>query len=201
VSFSPSTVIQAAWGLWVISWIAAAGWSSPIEKRPRSGHETLWRLLMALGALLLFGTRARWLSIDVVLWRPGEAAAWTLVWIAIAGLAFTWWARIALGRLWSSGVTRKVDHLIVTAGPYRIVRHPIYSGMILAAIATAFLRGTVASCAGATLIAVGLIIKARVEEGFLRSELGEMQYGAYARRVPMLVPFLREAGISADRSR
>ena len=186
---SPGSVIQAAWALWVISWLAAAGWSSPAERRSRSEHEVVWRLLTALGALLLFALPRR-LS-DVVLFRPADAVAWTLVCIAVSGFAFTWWARVVLGRLWSSGVTRKADHIIVTAGPYRIVRHPIYSGIILAVIGTAFIRGTAASCAGATLMAVGLVIKARVEERFLKSELGERQYREYARRVPMLVPFVR----------
>jgi protein-S-isoprenylcysteine O-methyltransferase Ste14 len=112
-----------------------------------------------------------------------------LVGATVSGFAFSWWARIVLGRLWSSSVTRKTDHRIVTTGPYRVVRHPIYSGIIVAVLATAGIRGTAAGCLGAALIVLGLFVKARVEEGFLRRELGEQQYIDYARRVPMLVPF------------
>jgi protein-S-isoprenylcysteine O-methyltransferase Ste14 len=59
-----------------------------------------------------------------------------LVGATVSGFAFSWWARIVLGRLWSSGVTRKTDHRIVTTGPYKVVRHPIYSGIIIAVLAS-----------------------------------------------------------------
>jgi protein-S-isoprenylcysteine O-methyltransferase Ste14 len=108
---------------------------------------------------------------------------------AIAGFAFTAWARIHLGRLWSSSVSRKADHHIIDTGPYGIVRHPIYTGIIAASAATAAQRGTAEAWLGMALMTLGWYIKARLEERFLRDELGADAYGAYARRVPMLVPF------------
>ncbi len=72
----------------------------------------------------------------------------------------------------------------------RCVRHPIYTGLIAAIAATAAAQATVTGCLGAALIAFGLWLKARVEEDFLTAELGADAYGAYRRRVPMLVPFL-----------
>ena len=69
------------------------------------------------------------------------------------------------------------------------MRHPIYTGIILAAIALAILKGTLIAIAGALLAAFGFWVKARLEEGFLREELGAEAYDAYRRRVPMLVPF------------
>jgi protein-S-isoprenylcysteine O-methyltransferase Ste14 len=114
-----------------------------------------------------------------------------LVAVAMVGFLFTWWARIVLGRLWSSTVSRKEHHHLVDTGPYALVRHPIYTGLMLAAFATAMLRGTVEACIGATVMMLGWYIKARLEEEFLREQLGADTYGAYARRVPMLVPFLR----------
>jgi protein-S-isoprenylcysteine O-methyltransferase Ste14 len=113
-----------------------------------------------------------------------------LVAIAALGFAFTWWARVVLGRLWSSGVAVKADHDMITAGPYRLVRHPIYSGILLSVLATAAIRGTAAAVLGAALIILGLFVKARAEERFLRRELGDDRYASYARRVPMLVPFV-----------
>ncbi|HSQ32549.1 MAG TPA: isoprenylcysteine carboxylmethyltransferase family protein [Gemmatimonadaceae bacterium] len=115
--------------------------------------------------------------------------AWTLVGVAALGFAFTWWARVHLGRLWSSTVSRKADHHVVSTGPYAIVRHPIYTGILLAMLATALLRGTAAAFVGVAWLIVGFNLKARLEESFLRSELGEETYGAYASRVPMLIPF------------
>jgi protein-S-isoprenylcysteine O-methyltransferase Ste14 len=80
---------------------------------------------------------------------------------------------------------------MITAGPYRLVRHPIYSGLLLSVFATAVLFSTGAAVAGAAAIVVAVVVKARIEEQFLRSELGDERYASYARRVPMLVPFTR----------
>jgi protein-S-isoprenylcysteine O-methyltransferase Ste14 len=190
LDISPNDLNQFAWLVWLSSWLLAAKWSSPTERRPDFRLEATYRLLTAAGAILLFGLHQRWPSTEVALWHLGPKAAWTLVATAVCGFVFAWWARIELGRLWSSGVTRKTDHRIVTTGPYKLVRHPIYSGIIFAVLATAVMRGTAAGLFGAALIVLGLFVKARVEEGFLRSELGEQLYVAYARRVPMLVPFV-----------
>jgi protein-S-isoprenylcysteine O-methyltransferase Ste14 len=91
--------------------------------------------------------------------------------------------------MWSSSVTRKADHHIVDTGPYRLVRHPIYTGMIFACLATAVAQGTPASFAGVALMIAGIVVKARLEETFLREEFERELCDAYARRVPMLVPF------------
>ena len=111
----------------------------------------------------------------------------------LTGLALTWWARIHLGRLWSSAITRKEKHRLVATGPYGFVRHPIYTGLIIALLATAATEATPGALFGAVLIALGLWVKARAEERFLLSELGPEAYESYRRRVPMLIPFLRTA--------
>jgi protein-S-isoprenylcysteine O-methyltransferase Ste14 len=71
-----------------------------------------------------------------------------------------------------------------------MVRHPIYTGLILALLATAPAEGTVTALIGAALIIFGIWLKASSEERFLMEELGPDLYGSYCRRVPMLVPFL-----------
>jgi len=106
------------------------------------------------------------------------------------GLLLTWWARLHLGRLWSSVITRKEDHRIIDTGPYAFIRHPIYTGLITALLATAVAEATVTAILGTPLVAFGLWLKARSEERFLMVELGPDAYGSYCRRVPMLVPFL-----------
>jgi len=108
----------------------------------------------------------------------------------LAGLAFTWWGRVHLGRLWSSAITRKEGHRVIDTGPYGLVRHPIYTGLIGAMLATGIAVATATALLGTVLIAFGLWQKARMEEGFLTAELGADAYGPYCRRVPMLVPFL-----------
>lgn len=188
---TPDYSIGVVWLVWVISWFAAALWSDRAARRPAVGREIAYRVLTIAGVVLLFGFYTPGGILGACRWRPAPAIAWTCVVAAVAGLAFTWWARIHLGRLWSSSVTRKADHHVVDTGPYGIVRHPIYTGVIAATMATAAMRGTAAAWLGAAVMTVGWYIKARVEEGFLREELGPDAYDAYARHVPMLVPFTR----------
>jgi protein-S-isoprenylcysteine O-methyltransferase Ste14 len=88
-------------------------------------------------------------------------------------------------------VSKKAGHHVVDTGPYRLVRHPIYVGLFLAAFTTALEKGTSYALLGAAIMTFALYTKARREEGFLRAELGEDSYDAYARKTAMLVPFVR----------
>ena len=105
-----------------------------------------------------------------------------------AGFAFCWWARLHLGKLWSGFVTLKEGHYIVDTGPYGLVRHPIYTGVMFAALMTALLRATPLAFAGFALVVLGLSMIAKTEERFLSEQLGAEAYGSYKKRVPMLVP-------------
>lgn len=190
---SPEIALRSIWFAWWITWLAAAWWSDRAVKRPPRRSQIVYRILAAGGAILLFGLFRHEVSAELILWHTADALSWVLVAFASAGLVFTWWARIHLGRLWSSSVGRKADHRVVDTGPYGIVRHPIYSGITLASIATAVLRGTLAAWLGVVVMTVGWYVKARMEEEFLREELGAEAYGAYASRVPMLVPLPRRS--------
>ena len=185
--------LRSLWFVWWITWLAAAAWSDRAVKRPPRHSQIVYRLLAAGGAVLLFGLFRHAVTAERILWQTPDALSWVMVAIACAGLLFTWWARIHLGRLWSSSVGRKADHRVVDTGPYGIVRHPIYSGITLASIATAVLRGTMVAWLGVVVMTLGWFVKARMEEEFLREELGAEAYGAYAQRVPMLVPHLRRS--------
>jgi protein-S-isoprenylcysteine O-methyltransferase Ste14 len=188
---TPEIAIPTIWLVWWGSWLAAAAWSDRAVKRPSARHQILYRVLAGLGAVFLFGLYPHARRAEMILWRTPDALAWALVPAVFAGLLFTWWARLHLGRLWSSSVTRKADHRVVDTGPYGIVRHPIYTGIIFASAATAAMRGSALAWLGACVMTTGWVIKARLEEQFLREELGAEAYGEYARRVPMLVPFPR----------
>jgi len=89
------------------------------------------------------------------IWQIGDYGASALVSVMLVGLALTWWARIQLGRLWSSAITRKEQHRLVETGPYALVRHPIYTGIITALLATAATEATPLALLGAVLIAIG----------------------------------------------
>lgn len=183
----PGTAIALLWLIWVVSWAAAAFWADRVEKRAGFQAEAPYRAVLVIGTILFFipaHDYVGWLR----LWAPDRAEAWICVALIAAGLAFCWWARLHLGRLWSGTVTAKAEHHVVDTGPYGLVRHPIYTGLLLAILATMAAKGTVWGVAGAILLTIGIFMKARLEERFLRGELGGA-YDDYARRVPMLVPF------------
>ena len=88
-------------------------------------------------------------------------------------------------------ITRKTDHQVVDSGPYALVRHSIYAGLLLSLLATAVAKGTILGIGGFTILLIGVWLKARLEERWLTEELGADAYGNYRRRVPMLLPFGR----------
>jgi protein-S-isoprenylcysteine O-methyltransferase Ste14 len=189
MTVGPSQSFAIIWIGWLVSWMAAAFWSGRTEKRVATPSVGVYRAAILAGAILLTPWAAR-TAAEKHIWDVGEAGAHALAGLTLAGILFAWWARIHLGRLWSSAITRKEDHRVVDTGPYALVRHPIYTGLIAAILATAIAEGTATALAGAALVTFGLWLKARTEERFLKAELGQDAYGAYCRRVPMLVPFL-----------
>ncbi len=182
------------WIAWLFSWIAAAFWANRTEKRAVTWDTALYQIIILVGAALMTPWAARRLHMQQ-LWHVGYGGAMALAFLTLAGLLFTWWARVHLGRLWSGTITRKIGHRVIDTGPYALVRHPIYTGLIFALFATAIAQATILALAGAALIAFGLWLKARIEERFLTAELGADAYGAYRRRVPMLVPGIGRSGI------
>jgi len=196
--FGPSVLFAVIWIGWLASWILAAFWSARTEKRVVTPGVGVYRAAILAGAILMTPWAAR-MAEQAPIWDVGEAGAYALAALTLAGILFAWWARIHLGRLWSSAVTRKEGHRVIDTGPYALVRHPIYTGLIAAIWATAAAEGTATALAGAGLISFGLWLKARTEESFLITELGADAYGAYRRRVPMLVPFLPQGSGFRDR--
>ncbi len=184
---TPDQALRDVWLVWAISWFVAARWTARTTKRAGVSVHLAYQLPIAAGALAMFAARR---SLPP-LWRVSSTVGWWLTCVALLGFAFTWWARVHLGTLWSGLVARKAGHRVVDDGPYAIVRHPIYSGILLAIAATAAQLGTVPAVAGAAIVAAGLYLKATIEERFLRGELGAEAYDQYARRVPMLLPRLR----------
>ena len=143
---------------------------------------------MIVGGVLLVPWTGPFLG-EQQIWEVGYVGACILAVVMLAGLLLTWWARIYLGALWSSVISRKEDHKIIDTGPYALVRHPIYTGLIIALLATAAAEGRITALIGAAFVIFGIWLKAHTEERFLMAELGQEIYGSYCRRVPMLVPF------------
>jgi len=186
---TPESTIIVLWVAWVVSWGVAAFWSNRTEKRGGIGADIAFRFLFWASATLLLAPFPDRLYAQVHCWNLNSAMKWILAALTATGFLFAWWARIHLGRLWSDWLTKKADHHVVDTGPYRLVRHPIYFGLIFAAIATAIEKGTSFALFGAAIATFALYTKAQREERFLRVELGEDAYDAYARKTAMLVPF------------
>ncbi|HUI84996.1 MAG TPA: isoprenylcysteine carboxylmethyltransferase family protein [Candidatus Binatia bacterium] len=110
--------------------------------------------------------------------------------ITAAGLALAVWARAYLGANWSGAVTVKVGHELVRSGPYRWVRHPIYSGMILAMLGTALERRQMRGAIAVLLLYAGFKLKSRIEERTMISTFGP-EYDDYSRSTGAIVPKLR----------
>lgn len=189
----PGLVIIIEWIAFGASWLLAAGWSSAVDKRLGMRREIGYRILMILGAIVE-GIPAHGYEGPLRLWLVTRSEAWACVLVIAVGFCFAWWARFHLGELWSGQITAKQNHRIVASGPYGIVRHPIYTGILAAVVATAAAKGTVMGVAGLLVISAGVWLKARLEETWLSGQLEAGAYEQYRRQVPMLIPFLPGAG-------
>lgn len=109
--------------------------------------------------------------------------------LMLIGCGFAIWARFTLGRNWSGMVTVKEDHALITRGPYASVRHPIYTGILLALLGTAVVGGTLLGTLEVAAVTLGFWLKLRTEEKFMLETFGE-QYAAYRQRVKALVPYV-----------
>src|SRR6516165_6458941 len=188
----PTRLLALIWLAWVVSWVVASFWSGRTKSHVRTWDSWVYRLPILIGAILLSPWTAGALGASQ-LYDPGNIGTYLLALVVLFGISFTWWARIHLGRFWSNAITHKEDHRVVDTGPYGVVRHPIYTGLIIAILATGIAVGTWTSILGALFICFGEWQKARMEEGFLSVELGQEAYRSYSRRVPMIVPFLRRS--------
>lgn len=144
---------------------------------------------VAAGAYLLFAQNARipWVNRQALPLNEGMALLGFA--LALCGIAFSVWARVTLGANWSGVITLKEDHTLIRRGPYRVVRHPLYTGILLALLGTALEHGLLRSLLGAVLCGLGLWFKSRTEEQLMMRHFGE-RYLAYRREVKALVPFV-----------
>src|ERR1700693_724924 len=183
------------WLSWAVYW-----WVLSRNVKVTARHEPLWsRLLhvipLALAVLLLWFPR---IPLPVLGDRFLPLIAWPF-WAGVAltagGLLFTVWARIKIGRNWSGIVTIKEGHELIPSGPYAIVRHPIYTGLLLAFVGSALARAEWRGILAVVIAWWALWRKLRFEERWLREQFGE-SYQAYSQRVAALVPFLLLPSVS-----
>jgi protein-S-isoprenylcysteine O-methyltransferase Ste14 len=117
------------------------------------------------------------------------ASYWTGTALLALGLAFSVWARVYIGRNWSATVTIKEDHELIRSGPYALVRHPIYTGLLLAFIGTAIVRAEWRGVLAVLIVFAALWRKLRLEERWMSETFGE-EYRRYREHTTALIPFL-----------
>ncbi len=181
----PVLIAYGSWLVFVLTWNVFDRPATTVATLP-ARRERLYSLVISLGLALLVLAPAT--LVKGRMWVNPPALDWTMLLVMATGMAWCWWARRHLGRLWSAAVMRKEAHRVVDTGPYRFVRHPIYTGFILMYVGMAVISTSVLAFVAVPLIAFGLWLKARVEERFLIEELGPVAYDTYQARTPMLVP-------------
>jgi protein-S-isoprenylcysteine O-methyltransferase Ste14 len=187
--FDSHQAVALPWlGLALFWAITAAGAKRSLRKE--SSASRLYHVLLMIAAFaLLFRADLR---IDRLGWRlvpPAPAAAYIGLGLTLLGAGVAIWARSALGANWSAEVTVKENHSFVEGGPYRLVRHPIYAGGLLAMLGTAIVYGEAGCFVAVVLAFVGWWLKARREEEFMSQQFGD-DYRRYQRNVRQLVPFV-----------
>jgi protein-S-isoprenylcysteine O-methyltransferase Ste14 len=127
--------------------------------------------------------------VNVQLWNRTMGTSLIADILTFCGLIVMLRARVALGRNWSANVTLKEGHQLVQTGPYKYIRHPIYSGLLLMLLGLAIYAGSFVWAVLFLLFCVGAYYKARKEEDFLATSF-PLEYGKYRKRTKALVPFV-----------
>jgi protein-S-isoprenylcysteine O-methyltransferase Ste14 len=176
-----------AWGAMVLVW--AWGWrlSKPTSRTAKSLNSLTPYLPVLIGVALLRLHVLPESWIREPLWPHPLALDAAGLAVTVLGAVFAIWSRVTLGRNWSSVPQVKEQHELVVKGPYRIVRHPIYTGLILAVAGTGLALDKGVGLFMAVLVFASYWLKSRVEEKLMVETFPE-QYPEYRRRVKALIP-------------
>jgi protein-S-isoprenylcysteine O-methyltransferase Ste14 len=183
-------ICSALWMALSLVWLVTLLRTKQTQERADFGARLLYGIPVLLAFYFLFSDNNHfgWLGSRIIqrnMWVDGLA-----VLLTGAGIIFAIWARFYIGENWSSAVSIKVGHQLIRTGPYAWVRHPIYSGLLLATIGTALARREPRGLFALALLWLGFWIKSRMEEGFMRKAFG-LEYHEYSRSTGALIPRLR----------
>jgi protein-S-isoprenylcysteine O-methyltransferase Ste14 len=181
--------IDWVWMLVGICWLIGAIRSKPVARRERWPVRVFHVAILAIALGLLFSQSSRIGPLAERFVPEDRRLAWVGLGVTVAGCAFALWARLVLGRNWSAAVSVKQHHELIRSGPYAIVRHPIYSGLLLGIMGTALALGEVRGLAALALAFAAWFTKARREERFLVEQF-DGAYVSYRQKVKRLIPFV-----------
>jgi protein-S-isoprenylcysteine O-methyltransferase Ste14 len=181
-------LLLAMWLGWLAYWAIAARGTKVAQWREPLSANWLHYALAWLGTIVLLVPRATPAILAKPFLPPVPTVAWFGVVLTALGLGIAVAARITLAANWSAAVEIKESHALIRSGVYRYVRHPIYSGILLALLGSAVALDRWRALLGLVLIFASLWIKSRHEENRLREVLPG--YDAYAGETAALIPFL-----------
>jgi protein-S-isoprenylcysteine O-methyltransferase Ste14 len=155
--------IYGAWVIGLAFWAAASAVSKGTIRRQATGSELGQGAIAGAGFALLFNSQ---INLGPLEWRliPNKTVPFCIgLALTVLGLGVMAWSRIVLGRNWSAAVTIKKDHELVTSGPYATIRHPLYSGVLLAMLGTTVSFGKIRGFLAFLLTFGGWWLKSRAE--------------------------------------
>ena len=177
------------WSVFGVAWFLPAVFGKRTIRR-QSSRSRILQLVLLLAAYGLMVDRQPGMGFaESAPGAGGHGFLWHGYGLLLAGMLFAGWARIFLGGNWSSSVTLKQDHTLVRSGPYRIVRHPIYTGLLVALLGTAIVLGELRCFLGSSWRRLPGRSNRSREEAFMVQQFGD-QYTRYRMQVKALVPYL-----------
>jgi protein-S-isoprenylcysteine O-methyltransferase Ste14 len=182
-----SSPIDILWLAFVVYWAVSGRRAGAAVHRDDPKMRLGINALLLLGGVFVFGHALPWGRLGDRFVGPLAAVRSAALLLVVAGLGLAVWARVHLGRFWTGDVGIQGHHELVRTGPYGRVRHPIYSGVLVASIGTALWIGEIRAVIGVLFLTVGLSWKARREERFMFQELGA-RYASYRESAGFLVP-------------
>jgi len=189
VYYAALNIVSACWILFLIVWIVAAQGTKRAVYRESKMERLRYSALLVIGYVLLVNGGRLPYPLNLRLIPKIEPAECAGIILCIAGLAFSFWARYTIGRNWSGTITFKENHELIERGPYRLTRHPIYTGLITMFVGTELVLGRVAGMIALAFVFLSFWIKLKEEEKLMLQQFPD-QYAAYQKRVKRLVPFL-----------
>jgi protein-S-isoprenylcysteine O-methyltransferase Ste14 len=181
-------IIAACWWIFIIVWLVNAARTKQTIERQSPASMLAHRIPVGLGWWLMLVPK--WPDpLNRQILPHTDFLQMTGAIICVAGLLFTLWARYTLAGNWSGDVTFKQNHELIRTGPYRFVRHPIYTGLLLLWIGTALALGELRGVVSVLLVALGFCIKIHQEERLMIRHFPDA-YPAYQHEVKALVPFV-----------
>jgi protein-S-isoprenylcysteine O-methyltransferase Ste14 len=185
-----TTIAYWSWIAMALVWLPGYFLTKPAARIPDRVRQRLTTLLLFAGYALLFSRRAAAIGgLTAVVTPPVAVLGQFGVALDLAGVAFAIWARITLGRNWAGIAEVKQSQELVQRGPYALVRHPIYTGLLTAMVGTALTVGRLASYLGVLAGLAGILLRVRQEDALMAEEF-PAEHASYRTRTKALIPLV-----------